>query len=186
MAKDKEKIRLGSGKLYVTEFDGETLPEVDTLTVPDNLIGYIQGGASLEYKPTFYKAVDDLGYVVKTIITEEEATLKSGVMTWNGDTLNKLSDTARVEENPSTGLRTLKIGGMGNMKRQQYVIIFHHEDKIDGDIWIIITGSNEAGFTLTFAKDKETIIDAEFKATPQDKDGTLIKYIEKYAEPRVD
>ena len=53
----------------------------------------------MEYKPSYYEAKDDLGYVNETIITEEEATLKSGIMTWNAETLNKLCDTARVTEN---------------------------------------------------------------------------------------
>ena len=68
---EKDKITLGSGKLYMAEFTG-TLPEVSTLTVEENRLGYISGGATLEYKPTFYEAKDDLGYVVKTILTEEE------------------------------------------------------------------------------------------------------------------
>ena len=43
-------------------------------------------------------------------------------------------------------------------------------------------GRNEAGFTLTFAKDKETIIDAEFKAMAKiDSEGTLIVYKEEIA-----
>lgn len=175
-----KKITLGSGKLYIKEFDGE-LPELATLTVADNLIGYIQGGATLEYKPTFYEAKDDLGYVNETIITEEEATLKSGVMTWNGTTLDKLCDTARVTEDKEKHTRTVKIGGIGNMKRQKYVIVFHHEDSIDGDIWVTIVGQNQAGFTLAFAKDKETVIDAEFKALAQDGEGTLIQYTEEDA-----
>ena len=53
-----------------------------------------------------------------------------------------------------------------------------HEDKADGDIRITIVGSNEAGLELTFAKDKETVINAEFKAQPHDKDGTLILFKE--------
>lgn len=175
-----KKITLGSGKLYAKLFDGE-LPEVNTLTVDENLLGYIQGGATLEYKPTFYEAKDDLGYVQETIITEEEAMLKSGIMTWNGNTLNKLSDTARVTEDSSKHTRTVKIGGIGNMKREKYVIVFHHEDAIDGDIWVIIVGQNQAGFSLAFAKDKETVIDAEFKCLAQDNEGTLIKYIEEDA-----
>ena len=64
------------------------------------------------------------------------------------------------------------------MKREKYVIVFHHEDKVDGDVWIVIVGQNQAGFTLAFAKDKETVIDAEFKALAQDDEGTLIQYIE--------
>lgn len=176
-----KRITLGSGKLYLMEFSG-TVPETAEITVADNLLGYIQGGATLEYKPTFYEAKDDLGYVVKTIITEEEATLKSGVLTFNGDTLDKLCDTARVTE--SAGLRTVKFGGVGNAKRAKYLICFHHEDPIDGDIWVIIVGNNQAGFSLAFAKDKETVIDAEFKALAQDDEGTLIKYIEEDKEAK--
>ena len=46
-----EKIVLGSGKLYVTTFSG-TLPEDTALETSDNLIGLIQGGATLTYTPT--------------------------------------------------------------------------------------------------------------------------------------
>lgn len=170
-----KRITLGSGKLYLTEYT-DSVPEVETLTTEENLLGYISGGATLEYKPTFYEAKDDLGYVIKTIITEEEVTLKSGILTFNGKTLDKLCDTARVTE--TTGKRTVLFGGVGNAKRAKYVICFHHEDSIDGDIWVVIVGQNQAGFSLAFAKDKETVIDAEFKALAQDDYGTLIKYIE--------
>ena len=78
-----DKIVLGSGKLYVVAFSN-TIPEDATLEVESNLLGYIQGGATLSYTPSFYEAKDDLGFVVKKMITEEEAVLKSGVMTWCG------------------------------------------------------------------------------------------------------
>lgn len=175
---DKEKIVLGSGTLYVLEFTGE-VPDVATIEVADNEIGKIQGGASLEYKPTFYEAKDDSGAVTKTIITEEEATLKSGIMTWNGKTLAKLSSTARVTE--VGGIRTVKIGGIKNNNGKKYVIHFLHEDPVDGDIRVTIVGQNQAGFSMAFVKNKETIVDAEFKAQPQDSEGTLIKYVEEYA-----
>lgn len=173
---DKESIVLGSGKLYATEFN-DTLPEIDTIAVESNRLGYISGGATLEYKPSFYQAKDDLGYVSKTILTEEEATFKSGILTFNGKVLDKLCDTARVTE--ESGKRTVKIGGAGNQKKKNYVILFHHEDAEDGDIWVLIVGKNESGFSLSFAKDKETVIDAEFKAIPHDEEGTLIRYIEE-------
>lgn len=173
-----KRITLGSGKLYCIPY-ANTLPEVDTICVDENLLGYIKGGASLEYAPTFYEAKDDLGYVIKTIITEETATLKSGILTFNGDTLNKLCDTGRVTEDATKGRRILKIGGIGNAQGNKYVLCFHHEDPVDGDIWVLIVGQNQAGFTLAFAKDAETVIDAEFKCLAQDTDGTLIQYIEE-------
>lgn len=170
-----ERIVLGSGKMYVAEFTGE-IPEDSVIEAEENLLGYIQGGATLSYTPTFYEAKDDLGIVSKKVITQEEAVLKSGIMTWNGDTLKKLTPTARVTEDETN--RTVKIGGVGNNDGKKYVLHFVHVDKVDGDIRITIVGSNEAGFELSFAKDKETVINAEFKAQPHDKDGTLILYKE--------
>ena len=169
------KIVLGSGKLYVAEFDA-SIPSDSDLENSGNLIGYIQGGATLEYSPEFYEAKDDLGYVYKKFLTNEEAILKSGIMTWNGDTLEKLCSTARVTT--SNGVKTVKIGGIGNYDGKSYVIHFLHEDDEEGDIRITIVGSNEAGFEMSFAKDKETVINAEFKAQPHDSDGTLILYSE--------
>ena len=99
-------------------------------------------------------------------------------MTWNGNTLQKLCSTARIKEDVDTKTRTVKIGGAGNYDGKKYVIHFVHKDAIDGDIRVTIVGSNEAGFELAFAKDKETVINAEFKAQPHDKDGTLILYKE--------
>lgn len=171
-----EKIVLGSGKLYVQLFEG-TLPEDSAIETLDNLIGWIQGGATLTYTPTFYEAKDDLGMVSKKFLTEEEVVLKSGVMTWNGETLAKLTSTARVTTDQ--GSRIVKIGGISNYDGKQYVIHFLHEDAQDGDIRITIVGSNEAGFEMSFAKDSETVINAEFKAQPQDDEGTLILYKEE-------
>ena len=178
MAEKKHLIRLGSGDLYHMEFTG-TLPEFDVIETEENRLGYIQGGASIEYKPDFYEAKDDKGIVSKEIITEEEAVLKSGILTFDGNSLATLSSTARVTEDTTKGTRTLKIGGAGNHNGKKYVIHFVHRDASDGDVRITIVGTNRAGFTLTFNKDKETVIDAEFKAQPQDNEGTLMKYVEQ-------
>jgi len=170
-----EKIVLGSGKLYTDVFTG-TIPTDLLLEVNENLLGLIQGGATLEYKPKFYEATDDLGLVSKVILTEEEVSLKSGVMTWCGKTLAKLCATARVTE--LAGKRTVKIGGINNQDGKQYIIRFVHEDAADGNIRVTIVGNNQAGFSFKFLKDKETVIDAEFKALPLDSEGTKIIYEE--------
>jgi hypothetical protein len=175
MATAGEKIVLGSGDLFVKEFIGE-IPSDEEIETDDNQLGFISGGASLEYKPKFYEAQDDLGQVKKTILTEEEATFKSGVITWNGKTLTVLCSTARIEE--KAGKRIVKVGGVNNQNGKKYLIRFRHKDEIDGDIRVTIVGSNQAGFNLAFKKDKETVVDAEFKAQPMDKEGTLILYVE--------
>lgn len=179
MGKENKRITLGSGDFYCMEYTGSTVPEKEAICVPSNLLGYIQGGATLEYKPGFYEAKDDTGVCIKVIITDEEAILKTGIMTFNANTLKTLSATGRVTDSADGKTRTLLIGGIANNDGKKYVICFHHKDPIDGDIWVIIVGQNQSGFSLAFAKDKETVIDAEFKALSQDDDGTLIKYIEE-------
>ena len=181
---DGERIVLGSGYLYISEFDSKTkgIPTNEEIEKDENLLGLIQGGAEVTYKPSYYEAKDDMGKVSKTILTEEEATLKSGIMTWCGKTLEKLCETARVIEDKVQKIRTVKIGGVGNATGKKYVIHFVHKDETDGDIRVTIVGNNQAGFSFAFAKDKETVIDAEFKAAPQDKEGTLILYEEDMAE----
>ena len=175
---NKESIVLGSGDLYCTDFQGtnEAIPDDTVIETEDNRLGHIKGGAEIEYAPEFYEAKDDMGKVSKVIITEEEATLKSGIMTWCGTTLEKLCQTARVTEDKTKGIRTVKIGG--NATGKKYLLRFVHKDTQDGNIRVTIVGNNQAGFTIAFAKDSETVIDAEFKAQPMDKEGTLILYTE--------
>jgi len=43
---------------------------------------------------------------------------------------------------------------------------------------VAIVGKNTVGFTMSFAKDKETVIDAEFKGESLDNDGTKIIFTE--------
>ena len=177
MAKrDKTSITLGSGKIYLTPYT-DSVPTVETLCVEGNLLGYIKGGASLEYTQETYEEKDDLGFVSKIITTSEEAILKCGLLTWNGTTLKSIIDRCQVTE--ANGKRTVKIGGAANGQGTNYAICFHHEDETDGDLWILIVGRNTAGATLTFAKDAGTVLEPEFKAMPHDENGTLVQLIEE-------
>ena len=177
MAKrDKKTITLGSGKIYLQLFS-EAMPTVEDLCKEENLLGYIKGGAALEYTQETYEEKDDLGFVSKIITTSEEALLRCGLLTWNGETLQKLIDRCKSEA--ANGKRTTKIGGQGNAQGGYYAICFLHEDKVDGNLWILIKGRNTAGATLTFAADAGTVVEPEFKALPHDDAGTLIELIEE-------
>lgn len=179
MAKrDTNKITLGSGKIYLMDYAG-AMPTVEDLCKDENLLGYIKGGAILEYTQETYEEKDDLGYVSKIITTSEEALLRCGLITWNGETLTKLIDRCKTTE--ASGKRTTKIGGAGNTQGGYYAICFYHEDKVDGNLWILIKGRNTAGATLTFAADEGTVVEPEFKALPHDDAGTLIELIEETA-----
>ena len=178
MAKrDKENITLGSGKVYIQEFTGDTMPKHTDVCKEENLMGYIKGGAELSYTEETYEEKDDLGLASKIITTSEEALLKCGLLTWNGQTLQKLIDRCTFTE--ANGKRTTLIGGQGNAQGGYYAICFAHEDAVDGNLWILIKGRNTAGATLTFAVDSGTVIEPEFKALPADDKGTLVQLIEE-------
>lgn len=177
--RDAEVITLGSGDLMIKEYT-DTMPSYTEFKAETDILGRIEGGATLEYSGEWYTAKDDTGKAVKTIVTEEEATLKSGIITWNGKTLEKLCSTARVTE--EGGIRTVKIGGTANNNGKSYALCFHHTDKVDGDIWLVVRAVNQGGFSLAFVKDEETVIDAEFTCLPQDNEGTLIQYIEEMTQ----
>lgn len=177
MAKrEKDTITLGAGKFYLQAFT-DTMPTVEDLCKETNLLGYTKGGAALEYTEETYEEKDDLGIVSKIITTSEEAILKCGLLTWNGATLQKLIDRCSVTE--AEGKRTVKIGGAGNAQGKYYAICFFHEDKVDGNLWVVIKGRNTAGASLTFATDAGTVIEPEFKAMPHDDAGTLVELIEE-------
>lgn len=175
----KDNITLGSGKAYIVEYTSGAALDVDTICTEENLLGHIKGGAELSYTEETYEEKDDLGFASKVVTTTEEAILKLGVLTWNGETLKYLADRCSVTD--GDGKRTIKIGGAGNSQGKEWAVCFFHEDKASGNLWVLIRGKNTVGFTLTFAVDAGTVIEPEFKALPQDEDGTLITLIEETA-----
>jgi hypothetical protein len=180
MAKRKgDPITLGSGKLYFQEYT-DTIPTfeaVKALCVAENRLALIKGGAALEYTEETYEEKDDLGLASKVITTTEDVKLKCGLLTWTGNAINVLVDRSKVTE--ANGVRTTKIGGAGNAKGKYYVIVFHYEDKQDGDLWVVIVGRNTAGLAITFATDAGSTIEPEFTAKPHDEDGTLVVIYEE-------
>ena len=111
--------------------------------------------------------------LVKYIITPLITYATSGV------SINEWEWVIREAVTDAAGKRTVKIGGRANDNGKSYVLHFVHKDATDGDVRVTIVGKNQAGFSLAFAKDKETVVDAEFKAQPHDSDGTLIRYEEE-------
>jgi hypothetical protein len=176
-----DKIVLGSGKLYIDSVSATsgvyTIPADSTIEADAKLLGYIKGGATLEYTPTFYTVKDDLGYVSRRYLTEEAVVFKSGILTWNADVLDKLCSTATVTS--STGKKTVKIGGVDNFDNQMYVLRFVHKVDDTHNIRVTVVGNNTAGFEIQFQPDSETVLNAEFECVPGvGSSGVLIVYTE--------
>lgn len=173
----KKRIALGSGDVYLAEFSGSTIPDVETLKTSANLLGATKGGASLEYSVTSVTEKSDDGTVSKTVITDEDAKLKTGLCTVDSAELANIVSTARVTEDTEKNRTIVKIGGSDNDNGKSYAILFYHKDKKDGDIAVLIVGKNTAGLTLEFKKDAGMAVSPEFTAEPQDSEGTLIQII---------
>lgn len=171
-------ITIGTCTAYIKEFTGE-VPSHTELCKPENRLAYTKGGATITYSKETYEASDDLGLIRKTILTSDGAKVKLGLLGWIGDTIKKLESTARVTT--EGGLRTTKIGGVGNDDGKLYALCLHHEDKADGDCWWTIVGKNTAGFEFSYAVDAETKEEPEFTAYSMDDQGTLIIFEEEIA-----
>lgn len=178
-----KQIVLGSGDLFVAPFNSETgIPEDATLEVAANNMGYIKGGASVEYKPTEYEIYDDSYAVHSRFITSEEVTFKSGILTWNVETLKNLIAKGTYADDTTEKTRTLKLGGKAARLMDEYVVRFVHTYSDGNKLRITLVATASNGFTLAFAPDKETVIDAEFKAKAHDADGVQLIIQDTYTE----
>ena len=78
MANDNNEILLGAGEVYMYEFTGSEIPEHSVIETEAHNVGHTSGGASIEYKPTKYDVENSYGRVVRSFITKEECTFKTG------------------------------------------------------------------------------------------------------------
>lgn len=163
-ALNKNDIVLGAGELYMYEFTGSTLPENELIETDAHNVGHCSGGFSVEYKPTKYDVKNQYGKTVKSFITQEDITCKSGILTWDLANL-KLLSTAKFEETSATtsaaGSKTLTFGGGGSLKT--VLIRFVHTKEDGNKIRFTMIGQSGNGFVIEFAQ-TETTVDAEFTA----------------------
>ena len=171
---NKDNIILGSGNLYVAQYDVDTgIPADATLETDANTVGRIQGGAVLDYKPTVYDVKDDTNYVVKRFIISEEVSFKSGILTWDMANLERLACACERIDDISNHKTTIKLGGRGRNGLTSYVVRFVHKDS-EKELRITLVGTTTNGFNLAFNPEKETVVDAEFSAISSDDKGTLV------------
>ena len=169
-----EEYTLGSGDLFIKEYTAGTAVTAEDVISTGERLGEIKGGASLEYTTETKEDSSDLGRTKIVIISKEDVVLKSGVMTWNGKTLEKLCQTARITKDNSAQKRTIKIGGLANAANKSYAVAFQYKGDGKKGLTVLIVGKNTAGFTVSFSSDNATVIDAEFKAQAIDNEGTLV------------
>ena len=141
---EKDRIALGSVDVYVTEWTGTAIsdiPEDATLEVDANLIGRTKDGAEFEYQTNYYSVKRDDGKASRNEMTDDNGYMSYGMITWNGDTISKLIETASatVSGTGTTAKRRTLIGGVANANGKTYLFRAVHKDKVKGDVLFAAT-----------------------------------------------
>lgn len=181
MADTNKDMVLGSGSVYILKKDttNATMPDITAIAIADNLAGYIQGGFTLSYKPTYNTDKDDSGIIEKTVMKEEEVKVKFGLVTWNGEFIKKATQTAKIDT-ATTGKRITEVGGVSNAVMDLYWICFVPDDK-DRIEALQVLGLATSGFDLAFGE-KASKVETEFDCKPYNEEGRKYKLTETVPE----
>lgn len=176
-------VIMGAGKWYLKPYtDGEEL-DLSAVAVPENLLGYTQGGATVSYTPTTYTIEDDIGMVKRTFMTAASALMKTGLLTFNTERLAALLSVGQLTQNTKGNKNILKLGG-GRAELKRFMVVFEYEKDKEKGLYLRIgmIATNTAAMELAFTKDKETVPDIEFTADTNGVDDTIL-VIEEDIEP---
>lgn len=163
----KDEILLGAGEIYMYEFTGDKIPDHTEIEADKHNVGYTSGGASIDYKPEKYDVKNSYGKTVRSFITKEDITFKTGLLTWNMDKIALLS-TAKVTVDKVKKNRKLTFGGGGSLKN--VLVRFVHTKENDKKLRFTMIGQGGNGFAMEFGE-KEVIVDSEI---------TAIEYIKNF------
>lgn len=177
--KDKDEVLLGAGEVYLYEFTGDKIPEDSEIETPEHNVGHCSGGFTVNYKPTKYDILNQYEKIVKSFITKEEISAKTGVLTWNLKNLELLSAGDFSEETSPKKERKLVFTGKGKALKT-VILHFVHEKENGKKIRFTMIGQGGSGFAIEFAQ-KEVVVDAEITAISK-LDGFLASFREELDE----
>lgn len=161
-------VVLGSGYIYISEFNGSTIPDDATLEVAANQFGFTKGGATLAYETEYTEINDDNGQIKENFLSSDKATFKCGAFMGSAADIVKICPTA--SSTTENGITTVKIGGVSNDNNKKYVIRFKHKTE---PLRITIVGKNTDGFELSFSADDAITLEPTFTCSAMDSNGVL-------------
>lgn len=167
MSSDNNEIVLGAGEVFMYEFTGDKIPEHEEIETDVHNVGHCSGGFSIDYKPEKYDVKNQYGKTVKSFITKEEITAKTGILSWSLEKLSLLS-TAKFITDKVKKARILKFGDGGALKT--VLLRFVHTKENGKKIRFTMIGQGGNGFSLEFGE-KELTVDSEI---------TAIEYIKNF------
>ncbi len=150
-------ITLGSGRIYVVEYTGNTIPEDSVIETTANQFGFTKGGATLSYETEYTEIEDDCGDIKESLLKTDKATFKCGAFMGKPEDISKICPTASTSTTGS--VTTVKIGGVSNDNNKKYVVRFKH---VTRDLRVTIVGRNTDGFELAFSADDAVTLEPTF------------------------
>lgn len=175
-----DEILLGAGEVYMYEFTGDKIPEHNEVEKEEHNVGHTSSGASVDYKPEKYDVTNSYGRIVKSFITKEEITFKTGLLTWAMERISLLS-TAKFSTDKTAKVRKLTFGGGGSLKN--VLVRFVHTKGNGKKLRFTMIGQGGNGFTIDFS-DKEVVVDSEITAIEYIK-GFLAEFEEELTDEEV-
>ena len=155
--KNNDEILIGACTVYMYEFTGTEIPEHATIETEEHDVGHCSSGFTVNYKPTKYDVKNQYGQIVRSAITEEEISAKTGVLSWNLANMSLLSTGVYTEDKEG---KKKDLNG----KKIRFTMI----------------GQGGSGFAITW-ENKEVTIDAELTAIKKVK-GFLASFEEELTD----
>lgn len=175
---NKDEILIGACDIFMYEFTGTDLPENTEIETDENNVGHCSGGFTVNYKPTKYDVKNQYGQIVKSAVTEEEVSAKTGILSWNLKNLAMFS-TAVFTEDKEQKKRTLVFTGDGKALRTVLIRAVHTKEN-GKKIRFTMIGQGGSGFAIAW-ENKEVTIDAELTAVKK-----IDKFLASFEEEMTD
>ena len=145
---DINEILIGACDVYMYEFTGTEVPENTTIETDEHNVGHCSSGFTVDYKPTKYDVKNQYGQIVKSAVTEETVSAKTGVLTWNLANMALLS-TGEYTEDGTEKVRKLVFTGKGKALKTVLIRAVHTIDNGKKILFTMI-GQGGSGFAIAF------------------------------------
>lgn len=161
-ANGNNEILLGGGDVYIMPLTtGITAIPVDTaIEVQTYNVGWCDSGFKVNYKPKTTEVYNQFNQLVKTFITREELSVKTGILTWNLNNISLLSNATMIPATSSNMTNTVVFTGSGEL--QTVLLRFVYTKDNGKKIRFTMIGQGGSGFSMDFG-DKATSVNAEIK-----------------------
>lgn len=175
---EEKDILIGACDVFMYEFTGTELPEVGEIETPEHNVGHCSSGFTVDYKPTRYDINNQYGVTVKSYVTKEEISAKTGIMSWDLEKLSLLS-TGEYEIDKEKKVKRVLFTGKGKALKTVLVRAVHEKEN-GKKLRFTMIGQGGSGFALSF-ENKEVTIDAELAAIKK-VDGFLASFEEELSD----